>query len=68
MLRSIALSLIIGSHALADPMNGARPGETIQARIERLRVEIEEREVALRLSLAEARVRGAKTKKQETRR
>lgn len=60
---AIVLSLLLGATAFADPMNGARPGETLQARIERLRMEIEEREVALRLSLQEVRVNAQQERK-----
>lgn len=55
---ALALLLLVCATAAAlEPTNGAREGESLDARIERLRCEIEERQVALRLSIAERRVR-----------
>lgn len=40
-----------------EAMDGARPGETLEDRIARLEREREEKDVALRLARAEAKVR-----------
>lgn len=57
----MSLLMLAGATAAAlEPTNGAREGESLDARIERLRGEIEERQVALRLSLAERRVRAGR--------
>ena len=53
----LAFAMLVGASALAlEPTDGARDGETLPARIERLRAEISERQTALRLSLAELRI------------